>query len=328
MAKWCDGRIAALLMLSAVLGIASADAREEFGTRLSGGVPSGSATESEPLKVIIDADPAIGVPFKDVDDGLMILAALNSPEIDILGITTTYGNAPEKTAYEKAKELRLLAGRTDVPVLHGATSARDRDPTEASRFIATMASEYPGEVTVLAVGPVTNVATALRHSPNTAPNLREIVSMGGNVSAANVANEQCWSDLNYGSDKEAAGVFLESMDDLTVVSIQVSERFYISPSRYERLTQETEYADYFARTTRLWYWLRRRAFVVWDLVALACIVHPEWFQSNDVGIDYGTTLTGEPTLKASGRIPDVVTVNIPKYAGDQTRFWDWVFTRL
>ena len=163
-----------------------------------------------------------------------------------------------------------------------------------------MVKKYPGEINILAVGPLTNLATAIRESPATAENLKEVISMGGNVSAANVANLQCWSDLNYGSDKDASGLFLESAARLTMVSIQVSERFYISRTRYERLTTETRYGDYLSRNTKLWYWLRKRAFIVWDLVALACLVHPEWFLANHVKINYTTRMSGEPKIEEAG----------------------------
>lgn len=291
-------------------------------------VPGAIAADA-PRKVIIDADPAIGVRFKDVDDGLMLIVALNSPELEVLGITTTFGNGSEEISYEKANEIIDLTGRHDVPVLRGADAG---DPqwreTEASRFIIDMAYRYPGEVTVLAVGPVTNVATALKHAPEIGAKLKEVVSMGGNVSAADIANTQCYTDLNYGSDMESAGLFLESVPNLTVVSIQTSERFFISPSRYERLTSETEYADYLSRTTRFWYWLQRRVFIVWDLVALACLVNPDWFEPVEATIDYVITPTGNPRLvqpHAPGSRP---TVNIPEFRTDLDQFWDWVFARL
>ena len=211
-------RISAFFLLG-VISIA-------FSAQVSGTDKS----DVRPIKVIIDADPAIGKLFKDVDDGLMLIVALNSPELEILGITTTYGNASEEVAYEKTLELLELVRRTDVPIYRGAEGARSDDGgTEASRFITRMAHTHPGDVTVLAVGPVTNVATSLRNDPATGVMLKEIISMGGNVSAANVANSQCWSDLNYGSDVEAAGVFLDATDRLTVVSIQLSEQFIISP---------------------------------------------------------------------------------------------------
>ncbi len=281
------------------------------------------------IKVIIDADPAIGVPFRDVDDGLMLLVALNSPELDILGITTTFGNVPLDTAYEKAVELVELTGRRDIPVLRGADRADpDGTPTEASRFIAEMAARYPGEVAVLAAGPVTNIAAALRHSPETAGYLKEVISLGGNVSAANVANRQCYTDLNYGSDVESAGLFLENIDSLTVMSIQVSERFYISPRRYNRMLEVAKYGDYLRENTRMWYWMQQRAFVVWDLVALACLIHPEWFVHNEVIIDYVLTPTGDPRLLPGGSPQKYVTVNIPEHGGDTDAFFEWAFSRL
>lgn len=288
-----------------------------------------SVAADAPRKVIIDADPAIGIRFKDVDDGLMLIVALNSPEIEVLGITTTFGNGSEEISYEKANEIIELTGRHDVPVLRGADAG---DPqwreTAASRFIIDMAYKYPGEVSVLAAGPVTNVATALKHAPEIGAKLKEVVSMGGNVSAADIANTQCYTDLNYGSDMDAAGLFLESVPNLTVVSIQTSERFFISPSRYRRLTSETEYADYLSRTTRFWYWLQRRVFVVWDLVALACLVNPDWFEPVEATIDYVITPTGNPRLVQPHAAETRPTVNIPEFRSDQDAFWDWVFARL
>ena len=285
--------------------------------------------DAKSIKVIIDADPAIGLRFKDVDDGLMLLVALNSPELDILGITTTYGNASEKVAYEKTLELLELAGRMDIPVFRGAAKS---DPegtvTKASRFIADMAVTFPGEVTLLAVGPLTNVATALRSAPQATRYLKEIISMGGNVSAADVAATQCWTDLNYGSDKEAAGLILDSFDHLTVVSIQLSERFYISRTRYNRLVTETRNRDYLEKNTRLWYWMHRRAFVVWDLVALACLIHPEWFLPNNIPINYLTSVAGRPKIVETPDLRQFVSVNVPDFDGPQDSFWDWVFERL
>ena len=289
-----------------------------------------SYTDSGSIKVIIDADPAIGLRFKDVDDGLMLLVALNSPELEILGITTTYGNTSEEVAYEKTLELLELAGRSEVPVFRGAARS---DPegmvTEASRFITETARAYPNEVTLLAVGPLTNVATAFLSDPLGTRRLKEIVSMGGNVSAANVAASQCWTDLNYGSNREAAGVVLDSLDHLTIVSIQLSERFYISRTRYNRLITETHHSDYLAEKTRFWYWLHQRTFVVWDLVALACLIHPEWFLKNEVSVNYVSSVAGSPRIVVEPPgVSNFVSINVPDFNGHQEVFWDWVFERL
>jgi inosine-uridine nucleoside N-ribohydrolase len=258
----------------------------------------------------------------------MLLVALNSPELDILGITTTYGNTGQEVTYRKAHELLELTGRLDIPVLRGAEAD---DPlgkeTEASRFIRRMAAEYPGEVSVLAVGPMTNVATAIHNSPETATNLERVISMGGNIRGIGVGTTQCWSDLNYGSDIASAGIFLESPTDLTIISIQVSERFYVSRTRYQRLITETRYRDYLSENTRLWYYLRRRFFVLWDLVALACLVHPEWFEPNEIDINYVVAAGGEPKLEEV-RSAGFARVNVPYFQEDQLPFWEWFFSRI
>lgn len=287
------------------------------------------ASSDGPRKVIIDADPAIGVRFKDVDDGLMLIMALNSPEIEVLGITTTFGNGSEEVSYQKALEIIEVTGSHTVPVLRGADVGEPKwKETEASRFIIDTVKQYPGEVTILAVGPVTNVATALQHAPEIGPMIQEVISMGGNVSSADVANTQCYTDLSYGSDIDAAAVFFQSVPNLTVISIQTSERFFVSPRRYDRLITETEYADYLAQTTRFWYWLQRRVFIVWDLVALACLINPEWFEPVDASINYVITATRDPRIVQPLEPGERARVNIPEFRGDPREFWDWTFSRL
>lgn len=152
--------------------------------------------------------------------------------------------------------------------------------------------------------------------------------MGGNVSSADVAHMQCYTDLNYGSDKESAGLLLENVKNLTVVSIQTSERFYIGPGRYDRLTTETEHADWLYRNTRFWYWLRGRAFVVWDLVTLACLIHPEWFESRQARINYVISGTGDPRILPASVPQEHATVNIPEHRADVEIFWEWAFARM
>ena len=73
-------------------------------------------------KIIIDTDPAMGVFGRDVDDALAIALALNSPEIEVLGLTVTYGNTSLPRAVRSARRLLRAAGREDIPVLPGAAS--------------------------------------------------------------------------------------------------------------------------------------------------------------------------------------------------------------
>ena len=73
-----------------------------------------SPASSAPIKVIIDTDPAMGYKYHDVDDGLMLIIALNSPELEILGVTAAWGNHTQDKTFAKAKEILFAAGRKDI----------------------------------------------------------------------------------------------------------------------------------------------------------------------------------------------------------------------
>ncbi|HOC94214.1 MAG TPA: nucleoside hydrolase, partial [bacterium] len=78
-------------------------------------------------RVIIDTDPAIGMPLRDIDDALAIVLALNSPELKVEGITITHGNVDQKSAFKSAELILKKAGREDVPLMRGACSSRDTE---------------------------------------------------------------------------------------------------------------------------------------------------------------------------------------------------------
>jgi inosine-uridine nucleoside N-ribohydrolase len=130
-------------------------------------------------KLIIDTDPAIGMPLRDVDDALAILYLLALPdEFEVLGITAVGGNAPGPTAYAKARELVRLARRDDVPVYKGAAKA-GCEKSPAGSFLARAVDADPCGVTVVAIGPLTNLWQASRLDPEFYSKVKRVVVMGG-----------------------------------------------------------------------------------------------------------------------------------------------------
>jgi inosine-uridine nucleoside N-ribohydrolase len=135
-------------------------------------------------RIILDTDPAMGENMGlDIDDDLAIIFLLNSPEIEIAGITTTYGNSSNSRTYRDAKRLLARAGRPDIPVFKGAgwTSRDLGRETDSSRFIAETIREQPGELTMVTIGPLTNLATAMEQSPGLLSDVKELVMMGGRL---------------------------------------------------------------------------------------------------------------------------------------------------
>jgi inosine-uridine nucleoside N-ribohydrolase len=158
-----------------------------------------SVSPTSPEKIIVDTD--IG---DDVDDAFAVALALRSPELQILGISTTFGDTETR-----AKLLdRLLgeAGRPDIPVAAGTLTqtiglftqrryaegghfARASHPNAAD-FILDQIRRYPGQITLVAIGPLMNVGALIDKDPETFRKLRRVVLMGGSI-------ERSYGDLGY-----------------------------------------------------------------------------------------------------------------------------------
>lgn len=185
-------------------------------------------------RIIIDTDPG-------VDDAAAILMALASPEIDVLGITTVAGNVPLNAALANACRIVGIAGRPDVPVMAGAQGPLLRDQVlgkyaligafperlvgrgavepaaeRAAGFIARQAREAARTgcaITICAIGPLTNIALALRLHPEVSQGIARIVCMGGAFTA--LGHRVPWAEFNIYADPHAAQIVFSS--DVPVV---------------------------------------------------------------------------------------------------------------
>jgi inosine-uridine nucleoside N-ribohydrolase len=198
--------------------------------------PSGST----PARVIIDTDPG-------VDDAFALLLAMRSPELKIEGITPVAGNVPLELTLPNALRMVEIAGRTDIPVAAGAKHPLSRRlvtatyahgenglggaafpepktrPIEqpASEFIRSTARKYPGELTLITVGPLTNVATALNLDSELAGMIKGIVMMGGSLSGGNITPA---AEFNIYVDPEAARIVFQSGIPITMVGLDVTRK--------------------------------------------------------------------------------------------------------
>ena len=107
--------------------------------------------------IIFDCDSTVGLPEKPMDDALALLYLLGRPrEAEVLGITCTFANGTAKEVYASTKVLLKEIGRTDIPLLPGADC--EEDPrSEAARFIVETVNARPGEITLVAIGSLTNL---------------------------------------------------------------------------------------------------------------------------------------------------------------------------
>jgi inosine-uridine nucleoside N-ribohydrolase len=193
-----------------------------------------------PRRVIIDTDPG-------VDDAMAILLALNSPELKVEALSVVPGNVDGRQGLENALKLVSLAGRCDVPVAGGAQHPLNQKLITAqfwhgknglagvelpaskckadSRFspdlIIELIHKYPHEVTLIPVGPLTNIALAVSKDPSIVPLVRDIVITGGSISGGNVNGA---AEANIYNDPEAASIAFNAGWMVTMVGSDVGER--------------------------------------------------------------------------------------------------------
>ncbi len=204
-----------------------------------------------PHRIIIDTDPG-------QDDAVAILFALASPEIEVLGITAVAGNVPLPLTAENARKICELAGRTDIPVfagcdrpltrtlvtaehVHGKTGldgANLPSPRMALQdmhgvdFLAeTVMAEPSGTVTLVALGPLTNIAAALRRTPGIAGRVAGIVLMGG--AYFEVGNITPAAEFNIYVDPEAAAEVFASGAPITVMPLDMTHKALVTRARNE-----------------------------------------------------------------------------------------------
>lgn len=176
--------------------------------------------------VILDIDLAMGAPGSDIDDGFALALALADPDITIELVTTVSGNTDADTATTLTLELLDRLGHAEVPVVRGATRPLVRprvrtgtlpegiSPWAAGSGVAAQAMidlvrSRPGEITLVALGPLTNVALAMRLDPGFAGALKSLVIMGG-VFTQHTHNAAMPGEFNVWCDPDAAAIVLDS----------------------------------------------------------------------------------------------------------------------
>lgn len=201
---------------------------------------AGNGLAKEPRKVIIDTDPG-------TDDAIAILLALNSPELDVKALTVVPGNVTAQQGLENALKLVSLANRCDVAVAGGAQHPLFQklitaefwhgknglanvelpapkckaDARFAPDLIIQMVHAAPHEITLLPIGPETNIALAVLKDPSIVPLVKEVIVMGGSISGGNV---NAAAEANIYNDPEAAQIVFQAGWPVTMVGLDVGNQ--------------------------------------------------------------------------------------------------------
>jgi inosine-uridine nucleoside N-ribohydrolase len=320
-----------------------------------------------PRRVIIDTDPSAGVPGADVDDVLALAWALGCPELVVEGITVVAGNVELADAVPSALQALEILGRADVPVYAGAARPLVREraeitaflqgrgddplaralwqdvprpaaklvprPGRAAEFIVETVMSAPGEITVIPIGPLTNIALALSLEPRVAAAVREIVFMGGNLRGQHPAIAAV--EFNLANDPEAGQLVVRSGARVTMIGLDVTTETHLTLEDLAAATRgETEAAAFVRRITEPWirFVCERRGIPgCWlhDPLAVVAVVDRAVVGTErmEVGVElrgestYGQTLgrrvgRGGGIRPLRGGVADVaVTVDTPRFMG-------------
>ncbi|XP_047335312.1 probable uridine nucleosidase 2 [Impatiens glandulifera] len=280
------------------------------------------AVEEARKKIIIDTDPGI-------DDAMAIFLALQSPELDVIGLTTIYGNVYTTLATRNALHLLEIAGRTDIPVAEGShititkgTKLRIADfvhgsdglgnqnfepPSgkpigqSAASFLVEQAKLYPGQVTVVALGPLTNIALAIQLDDTFVKNVGQIILLGGAFAVNGNVNPA--SEANIFGDPDAADMVFTSGANILAIGINVTHQVILTDADRDRMAKSGgKLAQYLCKILDVYFAYHHDAYNIkgvylHDPTTILAAVNPSLFtfaegvvRVQTVGISRGLTL--------------------------------------
>ncbi len=282
------------------------------------------AQTDERIPIIFDTDFVM----PPADDSMALMLALQSPEFEILGITTVAGNESLETATADVLRMLEIAKQTSIPVYKGADmplvhaksdfaereygkwysneppnmppggfASKTVEDESAVSFLVDTVMARPLQVTLVAIGPLTNIAQAIRAEPDFAKNVKRIVIMGGAIASLpdGGGNITPNAEFNFWVDPEAAYVTLRSGIPTELSPLNVSRKSALSKDWYEKmvavntpltgLLKETLGERFSSDPGRVW--------LMYDQIAVASIIDPSLVTSKrlfvDVNIDHGVS---------------------------------------
>ena len=299
-----------------------------------------------PTKIILDCDPGH-------DDAVAMLLAWGNPEIDLIAVTTVYGNQTIEKVTRNALAIASVAGISGIPFARGAhrplvrtvetaesihgesgldgpelpAATFELDPRHAvDLIIDEIMGNEPGTVTLVPTGALTNIALAVRKEPRIAARVKEVVLMGGGY---NVGNWSATSEFNIVIDPEAAHIVFNEAWPLTMVGLDVTHQALATPDVVAGITGigtgparfVGELMDFFAHTYK-----DAQGFdhpPVHDPVAVAYVIDPSVLTVRKTPLDVeltGTITLGMTVADFRSPAPDDCTTQVAT-AIDGPRFW-------
>ncbi|MCR5785528.1 MAG: nucleoside hydrolase [Eubacterium sp.] len=308
----------------------------------------------EKKKIIIDTDPGI-------DDSLAIMLALVSPEVEVVGISIVCGNCPVDMGFENAKKVLKFMGRLDIPIYKGEKKPLKREYIDAldthgkdglgESFLENVPG-YEKEIdavtfmadilkrekcSVIALGPMTNLARLIEKDREAFEAIESIVSMGGCFKS--YGNCSPVAEYNYWCDPDAAKTVYKAAFDadkkISMIGLDVTRKIVLTPTRLEYIMRKNEKAgDFIKKITKFYYdfhweWEHIIGCVINDPLAVAyfldksiCSGFESYVDIETGGISIGQSVVDEMAFyKMKSNAVVLNEVNTEK-------FWEMFFERI
>lgn len=306
-------------------------------------------------KIIIDCDPGI-------DDSLAIMLALNSPEVEVVGITIVAGNSPVTMGFQNAKKILSFLGRLDVPVFVGADRPRVREYVNAldthgeDGLGESFLPEVPGQeipdktavsflretlkeggISVVALGPLTNLARLIDEDLEAFLSIERLVSMGGNFRSH--GNCSPVAEYNYWEDPDSAKVVFDTLYEhhgrIEMVGLDVTREIVLTPEILDQMKKVNSITgDFVEKITDFyfkfhWEWEHIRGCVINDPLAVAQFINPDiltgieaFTEVETSGISMGQTVVDSMGFYRKESNAQIFT------RVDKKTFWEMFLTRI
>lgn len=263
--------------------------------------------------LIFDCDSTVGLPGKPMDDALALLYLLGRPEeAEILGITCTFGNGTANEVFASTTALLREIGRTDIPLLPGAD--RDEDPrSDAARFIADTVNARPGEITLVAIGSLTNLWGAYLLDDSIFGKVRQIVLMGG-YTAPVLYHGIHLDELNFSVNPKAAACVLNHGRNISILTgNNTLEPSYLPLEEFIRKMGGSYIAEKCGyRFSDKQLRNGDAASYCWDVAATVYLLHPELFEDRPTHCYVTEKGMHSGWLGMTESAPDTCLLNLPR----------------
>lgn len=259
--------------------------------------------------VIFDCDCTIGIENCDCDDALALLYLLGRDDINILGITATYGNSDidsvmhalsnfkddlVKLSDANSRSDKLAKILANIAIVKGGEKPGCFN-SNAVDFIIDTASKFPGEVDIIGTGSTTNIGGAIQRYPEITNKINSVTLMGG-ITEELKFEKATMNELNLSCDAQATSLILENISNINILTANNCLDSFIQADRYENLLKNSTskihqfiydatkyYLPYNQRTYGL------DGYILWDVIATVYFCEPELFEDRYFELDNDTS---------------------------------------